>query len=217
MAMTEYFAEKTGSEAVLETATSTEEEDVATTVSISAPGRTKNSLTPWLARFWRVLRRFAGREGYEEVVKTRMVIAARPEACWKAVAFYEEMGVPAPWLLRMVLPLPLRVEGKKSGPGARVDCVYTSGYLTKRILELTPPSRIRFDVVESYLGLEDCVAAIEGSYVIKPVAGGAEIILSTRYGSALGPRWVFRPLEGFVLHVLHRHILRGVAKSAARK
>lgn len=216
--MTEYFAEKTGSEAVLETTTSTGEEDVATPVAVSVkPERTKNSLTPWLARFWRVLRRFAGREGYEEVVKTRMVIAARPEACWNAVVFYEEMGVQAPWLLRVVLPLPLRVEGKKSGPGARVDCVYTSGYLTKRILELTPPSRIGFDVVESYLGVEDCVAAIEGSYAIKPVAGGSEIILSTRYGSALNPRWVFRPLEGFVLHVLHRHILRGVAKSVAGK
>lgn len=166
----------------------------------------------WLRFFWRVLRLFGGRERRERVVTTTR-IAAPVECCWECVMFYEEIRGAAPWMLRAVLPSPLHARGSKTSTGARVDCVYTSGHLTKCIRELVAPHRMVFDVVESHLGLEDCVAAVRGSYEIRGTEGGSEVVLTTLYRSVLAPGMVFRPLEAMVLHKLHRYVLQGLESS----
>jgi len=176
----------------------------------AASGRA--GLSPWLRLFWGVLSRFKGEET-EELVKTTVSLPAVPERCWTAVVFYEEIPGVAPRLLRAVLPAPVRTRGSKSGPGAQVDCVYTSGFLTKRIVELSPPNRLVFDVVASHLGIEDCASAVQGAYILRPTKTGSEIVLTTLYRTALGPRWMFRPLEAWVMHSLHRYVLHGLVRS----
>ncbi|SEG66866.1 hypothetical protein SAMN05421819_4167 [Bryocella elongata] len=172
-------------------------------------------LSPWLRLFWGVLRWFKG-TATEELITTTVTLPESPERCWTAVVFYEEIPGVAPRLLRRVLPAPVRTRGSKSGPGAQVDCVYTSGFLAKRILEVSPPTRLVFDVVASHLGIEDCAVAVQGAYVLRRAKSGTEIVLTTLYRTTLGPRWLFRPLEAWVLHSLHRYVLRGLVRSLNR-
>ena len=153
--------------------------------------------------------RFRGLESIEQIVTGRQ-LDVDPEGCWKAVVFYEEIPIRPPWLLRMLLPLPVRAAGAKSRPGARVDCIYAGGTLTKLITAIEAPRKIEFDVIDQQLGIEASVAALNGSYTILPSGRGSTILLMTRYRSYLAPRWLFRPLERLVLHALHGHVLRGL-------
>ena len=49
-----------------------------------------------------------------------------------------------------------------------------------------------------------------GSYEMSDHPGGSELVLTTRYRGHLRPRWLWRPLERFLAHRLHRHILDGM-------
>jgi hypothetical protein len=84
---------------------------------------------------------------------------ASPEAVWKRLMFFEEVPGRPPWVLRLLLPDPVRSEGEKSGIGAVVQCTYAVGDLVKRITAVDPPFHLGFEVVEQRLGIEGCVLA----------------------------------------------------------
>jgi hypothetical protein len=129
--------------------------------------------------------------------------------------FYEEVpGRPMP-LLRMFLPAPLRTQGDKTCVGATIACIYDGGYLEKRITAAESARLVRFDVLVQRLGVEDCISMREGSYEIEPDPGGSTVALTTRYLGHLRPRWLWRPLEAFLAHGLHRHILDGMGRALA--
>lgn len=164
---------------------------------------------------WRVASWFCGRKRIEQV-HTLQHLEAAPERCWSAVVFYEEIPLRAPWLLRLLLPAPLRTAGAKSQPGALVECVYDGGSLTKRITRLDPPHEIAFEVLKQKLGIEACVCACDGSYVLEAEGTGTLVTLMTRYRTRLHPRWAFRPVERAMMHLLHRYVLRGLEASLAK-
>ena len=145
-----------------------------------------------------------------EVVATRVHFAASPESVWQGMLFYEEVPCrPAP-LLRMFLPVPVRTRGEKTRAGSLIECTYEGGYLEKRITAVEDARSVRFDVLVQRLGVEDSISMDGGSYEICAVSGGADVVLSTRYRGHLRPRWLWRPLERFLAHGLHRHILDGM-------
>ena len=55
-------------------------------------------------------------------VVTRMNFAAPPEKVWEGLMFYEQIGKRPPLLLRLLLPVPIRTEGRKSEVGDEVTC-----------------------------------------------------------------------------------------------
>lgn len=145
-----------------------------------------------------------------EPVATKMLLPAPPDRVWAAMMFYEEVPQrPAP-LLRLFLPAPVRTAGAKTKVGATIDCVYEGGTLEKKITESSPPRRIAFDVTRQALGVEDLITMSGGSYEIRPIHGGSEIVLTTSYAGRLRPRWLFRPFEHYLAHQLHAHILEGM-------
>ena len=174
---------------------------------MAAPRNEQGSPRPRL--LWRVASWFCGRKRIEQVF-THKRLEAGPEVCWKAVVFYEEIPLRAPWLLRKLIPAPVRTAGAKSRPGALVECFYEGGKLTKRITKIHAPHEIAFEVLDQQLGIEECVSACDGSYVLTPSGTGTDVTLMTRYRTRLHPRWFFRPLEKRMMHVLHRHVLRGL-------
>ena len=143
-------------------------------------------------------------------VKTMVRFSASPEAVWQGMLFYEEVPHRPTPLLRMFLPLPLRTEGDKTRVGATIAYTYESGYLEKRITEVERPRLVRFEVLIQRLGIEACISMDGGSYVFRDVAGGSELALMTAYRGHLRPRWLWRPLERYLAHRLHRHILDGM-------
>jgi hypothetical protein len=137
-----------------------------------------------------------------DAVKTRVHFDASPEKVWEGMLFYEEVpGRPAP-LLRLFLPAPIRTEGEKTRVGSVIRCTYDGGYLEKRITAAEPAP-----VIENS---GPAISMRDGSYGIRPDAGGTEVVLTTTYRGHLRPRWLWRLLERFLAHRLHRHILDGM-------
>ena len=124
--------------------------------------------------------------------------------------FYEEVpGRPA-FLLRALLPYPVRTEGDKTRVGATVRCAYREGDLAKRITTVEPPHLLQFEVIEQRLGIEGCILTLGGSYQIYAVGDATDVVLITNYRAYLRPRYLWRPLEALLVSQLHVHILRGV-------
>jgi hypothetical protein len=160
----------------------------------------------FLARFGRLF----PRNGTIEDVATTVRFNAVTETVWQGMLFYEEVPSRPMPLLRLFLPAPVRTEGEKTRVGATIACTYDGGYLEKRITAAERARFVRFDVLVQQLGVEDCISMTGGSYEMSDHPGGSELVLTTRYRGHLRPRWLWRPLERFLAHRLHRHILDGM-------
>jgi hypothetical protein len=125
---------------------------------------------------------------------------------------YEEVDRP-PLLLRLLLPQPLSTQGDKSRLGAAILCAYREGDLTKRITAVDRPHLLEFEVVSQCLGIEGCVTARGGAYQIEPRGANCRIALVTNYYARLRPRVLWRPVERWIAHRFHHHILAGMRQS----
>jgi hypothetical protein len=141
-----------------------------------------------------------------ECVITAERLAVPAERIWQSLLTYEEVRERPAWWLRLLIPRPLGTEGDKTVPGTLVRCRYETGSLMKRITRVEPPGTLEFEVVDQRIGLEPQIVALGGGYRI----AGGELVLETRYESRLRPRWFWRPIEAFVAHAFHRHILRSI-------
>ncbi len=157
---------------------------------------------------------FGGRPARESVA-THLCVEASLEAVWRKIRFYEEIPGRPPLALRALTPRPLRTEGGKTREGAFIVCTYVTGSLVKRITTIERERLIGFDVIEQHLGIESCVVAQSGAYRLRRRGDGADIELTTHYLTYLHPRWMWRPLERKVVHLLHRYILNGMLKAIA--
>lgn len=153
------------------------------------------------------------RNAVTEMVTTSVHFNASPETLWQRILLYEEVPMRPPFLLRFLLPHPVRTEGDKSRVGATIQCKYNGGDLVKRIKVVNPPYLVQFEVIEQRLGIEGCITAIGGSYELRPRGDGTEIVLLTSYRGHLRPRYLWRPLERYLARQLHRHILEGMRVS----
>lgn len=143
-------------------------------------------------------------------VVTMMDFAAPAEVVWDSLMFYEQIEKRSPWLLRFLLPVPLRTEGHPRQVNDQVRCLYRNGSLIKRVIRLTPKSHYAFDVVEQNLVLSGGIRLAGGSYVLRALPGGrTEVALETLYQSP-NRHWLYQWLEARVCHLFHRHILGAI-------
>jgi hypothetical protein len=148
-------------------------------------------------------------------VSTEMPMRASPAAVWDNILFYEEVTHEPPLLLRWTLPIPVRSEGRKSEVGDVVRCVYRPGFLIKRITEIERGRLTRFEVLKQDLRFQSSVTLGEGSYEIVPEGPGrCRVVLTTAYSGHLRPRFLWKPIESRLAHLLHRHVLRGMRRRA---
>ncbi len=179
---------------------------------VSSPGA--ESSPRW---HYRLAARLFGGEAVEEVVSTEAIIEGSPIEAWGCLMTYEEIPVKASWLLRWLLPQPIGTSGDKTKPGEQVPCTYVNGGLVKQIVTVSAPSELTFVVLNQKLGVEDCMIAVGGSYHIVPDGSGSRITLLTRYEAKLHPRWFWRPVEEFLAHRFHLHVLSGMKDSLRGK
>jgi hypothetical protein len=100
--------------------------------------------------------------------------------------------------------------------GAIVRCTYDRGYLVKRITAVEAPRHLRFEVAEQRLGIESCVRTSQGAYELRAAPeGGTEVALTTYYEGRWRPRVLWRAIERYVGHRVHRHILLGMRERLA--
>lgn len=149
-------------------------------------------------------------------VVTRMVFDASPAQAWSSLMFYEEIGKRPPFYLRLLLPVPIRTEGKTSVVGNEAKCIYEGGYLLKRTTHIQPSELYEFEIAEQKLSVGGGMRLSGGRYVLRELPGGrTEISVETRYSSNRRPRWLWRPIESMVCHWFHRYLLASMRRKAA--
>lgn len=141
-------------------------------------------------------------------IVTAMRLPASPRQVWDRLMFYEQIPLPPPLHLRLLLPAPMRAEGRWSAVGDETKCVYDKGHLLKRVTRIDPWRHYGFDVVEQKLAIGNGIRLTGGSYTLLALPDGSTRIgLETRYVSSVRPRWLGRRIEAAVCHAFHRHIL----------
>jgi hypothetical protein len=98
-------------------------------------------------------------------VATRMSFAASPAQVWEGLVLYEEIDRP-PLHLRLLLPVPIRVEGRVSELGGEAKCLYEGGHLLKRITRIERGHLYEFEVAEQRLSLGGGMRLLGGAYCI---------------------------------------------------
>jgi hypothetical protein len=150
-------------------------------------------------------------------VVTRVEFDAPPARVWEALMFYEQVEERPPLLLRLLLPVPVRTEGRKSEVGDEARCIYEGGHLVKRVTKVERGRHYGFDVVVQALAVGGGLSLRGGWYALREAPGGrTEVETGTRYVGARRPRWLFRPLEALVCHAFHRHILGAMRRAVGR-
>jgi hypothetical protein len=147
-------------------------------------------------------------------VVTRMRFAASPAEVWTGLMFYEEIGRRPPAHLRLLLPVPIRTEGKVSEVGGETLCLYEGGHLLKRVTQIERDRFYEFEVAEQALSVGGGMRLSGGRYALRQLEDGAtEVSVETRYLSTKWPRWFWRPLEKLVCHWFHRYLLRSMRRA----
>jgi len=145
-----------------------------------------------------------------DVVTTSVEFEADPGTVWRTMLSYEEVPERPSFLLRALLPVPKGTKGDKTCVGADVFCLYQNGDLIKRIIKVEEPHLLEFQVVNQHLGIERWITLACGSYEMLARGARTEVLLTTNYHGHLWPRVFWRPLERFLGHQFHRHILKGM-------
>jgi hypothetical protein len=153
----------------------------------------------------------AGARQKSTSVVTRMNFSVPPEEVWQGLMFYEQIGKRPPLLLRLLLPIPIRTEGRKSEVGDEVKCEYVSGHLLKRVIHVAHGRDYVFEVIEQNLSLGAGVKLLGGGYTVRELpGGGTQVSLQTSYVSRNRPRWLCQRIEAAVCHSFHRYILKAM-------
>jgi hypothetical protein len=151
-------------------------------------------------------------------VVTSMTFAAPPADVWEGLLFYEEIGGRPPTHLRLLLPVPIRTEGKVSEVGGEAMCLYEGGHLLKRVTRIERGHFYEFEVAEQSLSVGGGMRLSGGRYTLRELPDGhTEVAVETRYVSTKWPRWLWRPLERLVCHWFHRYLLGSMRRTIESK
>jgi hypothetical protein len=149
-------------------------------------------------------------------IVTRAKLHLSPEQAWDELMFYEEIAARPPLLLRLLLPRPVRAEGRKERVGDEARCLYRSGHLVKRVTRIDRGRGYEFEVVEQNLSIGGGIRLAGGSYTLSGLSGGrTEVALRTRFVSPSRPRWLWGPIEAALCHLFHRHILGAMRRNVS--
>jgi hypothetical protein len=148
-------------------------------------------------------------------IVTRTKFAVLPEQAWNGLMFYEKISERPPLHLRLLLPLPIRTEGRKAEVGDETRCLYEGGHLLKRVTQIDRGRHYEFEVVEQNLTVGGGIRLAGGSYTLSELPDGrTEVALNTRYVSPRRPRWLWKPVEAALCHMFHRQILGAMRRNA---
>jgi len=146
-----------------------------------------------------------------DAVVSAAVLPAPLSSVWNALVFYEQLEGRPSWVLRLLLPVPVRTERRAWTTGAEIRCLYDSGWIVKRLTLVEPPRRCEFEVVLQRLELGGGIRLAGGRYELSEETGAStRLELETRYEGSARPRWFWRPIEAAVCRVFHRHIVESL-------
>jgi len=150
-------------------------------------------------------------------IVTHRAVAAPIAKVWNSLKFYEELDHKPPLLLRLLLPQPQRTLTSAKAVGDQTTLPYDGGHYSKQVTKLEPPHRYEFDVTEQRMRSDRGVLLLSGAYTLRALsATQTDLSITTRYSSAIRPRWLAEPVERHLCRRLQGHLLDAVAAKAAQ-
>ncbi|MEM8709912.1 MAG: hypothetical protein AAGG01_03090 [Planctomycetota bacterium] len=146
-----------------------------------------------------------------ETVATSRIVPMEALDAWSAAAFYEDVPLDRPLLLRLALPRPIGTQGAQFVEGGLVDCLYEGARITKRMTRVVPGEQLAFDIVHQS-GIEDRSASLQrGSFGFEYLGDGrTRVTLRSTYEPLLDARLAWRPIERLVCRTMHGFLLDGL-------
>jgi hypothetical protein len=142
-------------------------------------------------------------------VRSHIHLRCEAEAAWDKVCFYEHIELRPTWLLRTVLPVPVRTTGACRKAGDISSCLYSDGgYLSKQIRRIGD-RRVDFDVIEQTIRYAGRIDLQGGRIRVEQHAdGGCGVEMITWY--ELRTPWLklLRPAIDYVVRAMHRIVMR---------
>jgi hypothetical protein len=133
------------------------------------------------------------------------------QRAWEKVCFYEHIARKPSWLLRILLPTPLRTTGSYRNVGDLSRCMYSDGgFLTKKITHITPGRRIDFDIIEQTIRYCREIVQLKGGTILieSHDHGASSVRMVTRYELRLPKLFVMRFLVNLAVAAMHRIVIR---------
>ena len=151
------------------------------------------------------------------VVCTSGRLSCEAQRAWEKVCFYEHIATEPSWLLRTVLPVPVRTTGTYSKVGDISRCLYSDGgYLAKKIVHLVGGRRIEFDIVEQSIRYANRIVLKGGTIQIESHADGTStVLMMTRYERHGAARWIPRGFINYVVKAMHQIVIRDMQSQLA--
>ena len=148
--------------------------------------------------------------GKHYVVRTTARLTCEAQRAWNKVCFYEHIAIRPSWLLRTVLPVPVRTTGAYSAVGNVSRCLYSDGgYLTKQIRRIEAGQRIDFDIIEQTIRYAGRIALKGGTIRIEPGNDGTcSVEMTTHYELRSPLLSAVRFFIDRVVGAMHRIVIR---------
>ena len=144
-------------------------------------------------------------------VLTKHIFNFPPEDVWKELLFYENLKKKQPILLRLLLPVPIGIEGSVEHTGDEALCLYQGGHLRKRLTQVVENELYQFEITEQNLSIKSGIQLSGGYYRLQNLPNQkTEVTAVTRYQSVAGPGWFWTPVEKMVCHWFHRYLLKSI-------
>ncbi|HYZ92128.1 MAG TPA: hypothetical protein VFA34_07020, partial [Actinomycetota bacterium] len=152
-----------------------------------------------------------------ESVSTSRTVGMSSGDAFSRILFYEDSPQPAPKILSIALPRPIKTFGVGRRVGDRVRCLYDTGYIDKEITAIKVGRLYSFKVIDQVRVEDHAVRLVDGSFEFRSTGEGtSEVTLTTRYVPKLSARFAWRPFERAVVRALHGHVLDSMLRRSSR-
>jgi hypothetical protein len=158
-------------------------------------------------------------------ITTAVVIDAPREVVWQHVIRFEPLPPPEDWLFRTGIAYPIRAEIDGEGVGAVRHCIFTTGAFVEPITAWDAPYRLAFSVAAQPHPMQEWTLYEEvhpphldgyfrterGQFLLTSLPGGRTRLEGTTwYRHDLWPQAYWQPWSTFVLHRIHRRVLKHI-------
>jgi len=157
-------------------------------------------------------------EPAEPVTMVDTVVANAPrEAVWRSIDRLQlRFTLPAPWLLRLGLPVPLEIQGGGAYLGAERRVLFSNGTVVAKVVGAEAPQRLDLVLSVEHPGREffDHWSILGTSrFDLEELPGGrTRITHATTYRPLSFPRWYFGPVERYLGRKVQRYMLEAYAR-----
>lgn len=158
-------------------------------------------------------------------VTTSVVVDAPPERVWHNVVSFSELPPPEEWIFRMGIAYPMRARIHGTGVGAERHCEFSTGPFVEPIEVWDEPRLLKFAVTKNPAPmqewtpyhdvhpphLDNFLESRAGQFrLVRLPDGRTQLEGTTWYHHHLWPATYWRWWSDYIIHTIHRRVLRHV-------